>query len=446
MPQPNLAHVADRNPRVHEILSSNTSHSAAARQITMDEKVTTSEAAVRRWRKKHRPVTMDIPKEPPAPKGWEEYAEEAGKVGSAIVRLPRPGATEHDLLVQAGFDPDSWKIKGAVNTRRWMRYDQEWLYYYKFDVVQGESERSIEAHVGELTKIIRKRSDGSKFGYRSGRPGTYVLVLSDWQIGKAEGGKGTQQTVQRWKDCLEQARQHIIFLRKMGVAIDNLSILSVGDLVEGCDDHYDMQTFLVDLDRRGQNRLVRELITNTLLTLVPMFDHTHVAVVGGNHGENRREGKAFTTFSDNDDVGCPEAVKEAFDLAGWGDKISWTIPNDALSICEDIGGVKIGLAHGHQFKGGVNALKKAETWWRDNVFGLDPVNDAQILLTGHFHHHCDVNIAAGRSWMQAPSIDPGSMWYTNTSGVTSVPGVLVFVATPEHPLGYDYKRILAPRD
>ena len=55
------------------------------------------------------------------------------------MRLPRPNATEQDLLIAAGFDPDCWRIKGTFNTRRWMRYDQEWLYYYKFDVEQGES-------------------------------------------------------------------------------------------------------------------------------------------------------------------------------------------------------------------------------------------------------------------------------------------------------------------
>jgi predicted phosphodiesterase len=433
-------------PKAKDLLEDLTIPSTTvARTLGSSYGIITSEAAVRRARNAL-PTPAYAQSAPPkqtVPKGWEPYAEEAGKIGSAIVHLPRPGATERDLLVGAGFDPDCWKIKGAVNTRRWMRYDQEWLYYYKFDVEQGESQQSIEVHVNELVKLIRKRVQ-TKYRPSSLR-GTYVLVLSDWQIGKREGNKGTVDTVKRFYDCLEQTVSNIVALRTLGVEINNLAILSVGDLVEGCGDHYDMQTFSVDLDRRGQNRTVREMITQTLLTLAPLFAHTTVAVVGGNHGENRKEGKAYTTFADNDDVGCPEAVAEAFNLAGWTN-ISWVIPNDELSICVDFDGVKVGLTHGHNFKGGVNALKKAEDWWRANVFGLEPVNDAQILLSGHFHHYCAVNVTAGRTWIQAPTIDPGSKWYTDTSGITATPGVLTFVLDPENPFGYDHLRVLIPND
>lgn len=378
------------------------------------------------------------------PKGWEPYSQYTDKIGEAIVRLPAPGATERDLLITAGFDPDSWRIKGSVNTRKWMRYDQEWLYYYKFDVEAGESYQVRMAHVDELVKLIRKRPKPSQISVKP-VGGTYTHILSDWQIGKAEGGLGTEDTVRRYKDCLEQVVTNIKNLRRMGVQIDKLAILSVGDLVEGCGDHYEMQQFSVDCDRRKQNRIVRELLYLTIDTLAPMFSHTTIAVIAGNHGEHRKDGKAFTTFADNDDVANPEAVKEAYDKAGW-DMLEWHIPNEELSMCIDLGGVKVGLVHGHQFRGGVNALKKAEDWWRVNDFGLQPVREVQVLFSGHFHHYSNTNITHGRSWMQAPTIDPGSKWYTDTSGVTSIPGVLNLVITPDHPLGYDHLRVISPRN
>jgi hypothetical protein len=201
-----------------------------------------------------------------------------------------------------------------------MRYDQEWLYYYKFDVEQGESQESKMAHVEELVAYIRKRAKLSKSSHKP-VGGTYVHVLSDWQIGKAEGGRGTADTVARYKDCLDQTVANIKALRRLGVQIDSLAIMSVGDLVEGCGDHYDMQQFSVDADRRSQNRIVRELITETILTLAPMFSHTTIAVIAGNHGENRKEGKAYTTFADNDDVGSPEAVKDRLGRLGFPDLV-----------------------------------------------------------------------------------------------------------------------------
>jgi hypothetical protein len=115
-------------------------------------------------------------------------------------------------------------------------------------------------------------------------------------------------------------------------------------------------------------------------------------------------------------------------------------------VCIDLNGVKVGLVHGHQFRGGANALKKAEDWWRANDFGLQAVREVQILLSGHLHHYSNTNVTHGRSWIQAPTIDPGSKWYTGSSGVTAIPGVLNFVATTDHPLGYDYLRILVPAD
>lgn len=440
-----LGELAKANPKVREILENESiANTQAAKQITERYGFVTSERSVRRYRTAHRRLDLVAP-----PKGWEPYAEEAGKIGSAIVRLPRPGATERDLLTQSGFDPDSWRIKGAINTRRWMRYDQEWLYYYKFDVEQGESVESAKAHIDELVKLIRRRKWKQRHQgmehLLEPASSTYVIVLSDWQIGKAEQGKGSADTIQRWKDCLAQAVEDIVRLRRSGVEIEDLAILSVGDLVEGCGDHYDMQTFLVDLDRRAQNRVVRELLHLTLTTLVPMFVHTTVACIGGNHGENRRKGKAFTTFADNDDVATIEAVREAFDLAGW-DHIDWAIPDEELSVNVTLSGVNIGLVHGHQFKGGANTWKKAEDWWRGNDFGLQAVEKSQILLSGHFHFNAEANVSGNRSWFQAPTIDPGSKWYTDISGNSSVPGVLTFVASSEYPLGYDYRRILHPHD
>lgn len=380
------------------------------------------------------------------PSGMPIYAETDGQGGHAAALLPHANASARELVEGAGLDPELWQLVGRVNTRRWMRYDGKFLYYYKFDVQAGESEEARQLHIGELEKHIRRRTRKAVEPPRSDRTATaYGLQIADWQIGKAEGGEGSDSTVQRWLNALEGAQQEIKALRKRNASLDDLFLPSVGDLVEGCGGHYDMQTFSVDLDRREQCRTVRELLTKTILELGPMFDRTIVAAVPGNHGENRSKGKAFTNFSDNDDLATIEAVVEAFRLAGWGeDRLKLIMPegHDELTLTVDINGVNIGLAHGHAFRGGANALAKAETWWRGQDFGHRAARDAQILLSGHFHSYHNVNLTAGRTWIQAPTIDTGSMWFTGSSGITATRGVLSFVVDSEHPLGYDHMRML----
>jgi hypothetical protein len=63
-----------------------------------------------------------------------------------------------------------------------------------------------------------------------------------------------------------------------------------------------MQTFSVELDRRQQVKLVRRMLVTMLTEWGRLPVQMVVGCVPGNHGENRRGGKAFTTFEDNDDL------------------------------------------------------------------------------------------------------------------------------------------------
>ena len=378
------------------------------------------------------------------PKGWEPYAEEAGRIGSAIVRLPRPGATERDLLIGAGFDPDCWVIQGVVNTRRWMRYDQEWLYYYKFDVAQGESAEMVKEHVEDLVKHIRRRRPARKLV----APGddAWGILGSDWQIGKRVGNRGTAWTVDGILECVDLAKAEIKDLRRNGYAIPTGFFAGTGDLGEGTCGFYPNQQYLIDKNRRDQNKIIRELITHTIDELAPLFEEFHILTVGGNHGENRNDGKKATDDGDNDDVAQFEAVKEAYDRAeayGGPSNLRWTIPNDELSIAETFGGVPIGFAHGHTFGSGATAQVKAHKWWKDQDFGMQPVRGVRILCSSHFHHNSEVSYGA-RTHLQTPAMDPGSEWFTNRSGEDSPRGTLTLRLHAEEPLGFSHKRILSP--
>jgi hypothetical protein len=113
--------------------------------------------------------------------------------------------------------------------------------------------------------------------------------------------------------------------------------------------------------------------------------------------------------------------------------------DETLSL--DVCGTIIGLAHGHQ----VSQPNRIPDWWSRQTHGGQPIADADILVTGHFHHlrvePVGRNPHSGRSrwWMQAPTMDNGSDWYRLRKGYDSDPGLLVFTVTRD---GWDGLRIL----
>lgn len=378
------------------------------------------------------------------PAGWEPYAEFTESIGSAIVKLPTPNSTARDLLISAGFDPELWQIAGPINTRRWMRYDQEWLYYYKFDVVAGETPEAIDEHIDVLTKRIRKRLRKNVLTVTD-ESDAFAYFMSDWQVGKAEGSDGTEQTIERVLQSIEMAGIRVKELRRLGRRMPTLLLAGLGDIGEGTCGFYPGQQFLIDRNRRDQAKISRELITTAIDHLAPMFEKTVVAAVGGNHGENRSpKGARITSDGDNDDCAYFEAVKEAFDRAGH-DYIEWFIMNDELSMAIDIGGVSLGLTHGHLFDRGRGSTpqQKAHEWWKSQDFGFQPLRGTSILVSAHFHHFSAISHGT-RTHFQTPAMDPGSKWFRDARGEDSLPGVLTFRLDSENPLGWDDLRILQP--
>lgn len=237
--------------------------------------------------------------------------EMIGEKGTVTVALPNVGSTHEDLLREAGFDPEVYSIVGPVRYRKSMRYDQEWLHYYKFGVDKGaESPAKREVSIEEIRQRIHPVT--------SPRPsttagGAFLYAISDWQIGKGEGD-GTSGTVDRVVASVALAKERIKQMWHLGHEIPELFLPMTGDLGEGACGFYPGMGFLIDANRRTQNRITRELIAHVIDELSPMFDRTTVATVGGNHGENRNtDGKKKTDNADNDDVAQVEAVKEAYD-------------------------------------------------------------------------------------------------------------------------------------
>jgi len=214
-------------------------------------------------------------------------------------------------------------------------------------------------------------------------------------------------------------------LAKAGRPVSHLYVIGMGDMVEGCDGHYEMQTFSVELDRRQQVKLVRRMLVTMLTEWGKLPVQMVVGCVPGNHGENRRGGKAFTTFEDNDDLAVFEQAQEVLSAAGFAD-VHWVIPDGDMTITLDICGTVCSFAHGHQFGGSGLPLAKAKGWWKGKMAAMHPVGDARVLTFGHYHH-LQVLQDGPRTIFGCPSNDGGSRWFEERGGPTTACGTLTFV-------------------
>lgn len=374
---------------------------------------------------------------PKPPKGFEPFVERAGDTGRAAVQMDVEGAQERDLLEAAGFDANEFCINGAVSYRKWMRYDQEWLHYYRFDVIRRAHETRAEAKadIEELQRLFTRKPP-KPVKVTSGDD-VFVVVFSDWQI-----GKNSQHTINGVRRALLSAKQRLLDLRKQGRTLSTVVLASTGDIVENCDGHYSQQTHVVDLDMRGQMRVGRRLHAEAISLFAPLCERLVVTGVGGNHGEVRKEGKSFTTFADNYDLVILDNMHEVFTDRPGFEHVEFFIPDDQLSTCLDLGGVPVGFTHGHlASKGGTLPQAKQQEWWKNQFWSDTPASKAQILITSHFHH-LTISNWGERTHIQTPAFDGGSPWFTQTSGMNSPDGLLTFIVDPFHPLGWDDLKVV----
>jgi predicted phosphodiesterase len=255
-----------------------------------------------------------------------------------------------------------------------------------------------------------------------------VVVVADWQVGKRDGD-GLKGLVERWMTAIDSVDARWKELQKLKRPLQGILVLCVGDLVEGCGDHYAMQTFSVELDRRDQVKVARRLLRDALIRWSKYAPEIQVAAVAGNHGENRKGGKAFTTFNDNDDVALVEQVAEIFSAnpEAFG-HIKFAIPRDQLTLTVEVAGKIIGITHGHLAGGGSTAENKLRQWLANQALGKQSIADCDILVTGHYHHFRAADWG-GILWFQAPTLDGGSFWWQQLSGQHSQAGVLTFVVS-----------------
>lgn len=378
----------------------------------------------------------------PHPRGWEPGLELRGNGGEVVVQRQHNEAPEDwdailDELLPKNIDRTKYAIDPSfpVEVRAWDGNIGEGeivrLYYFKAKIAL----RTTPDELKDLDDIIKaaRKAKKPKPSQHDTAERVYWLQITDLQAGQADGG-GVQSMVTKALELAALASADIKILKKQGRPVDRVFIPITGDLVEGISGWYEMQTFSVSLDRRDQVKLVRRVLTEVLLGIVEIGLPVHVAVVPGNHGENRQNGKAYTTLGDNDDVAVVEQIAEAFALAEVPN-ITFSFPSkERISMTVEVLGWVVGLTHGHIARASGSPEAKILSWFKSMAAVRDPIGDSDILFTGHYHSGKWSQLIGDTEWIQGGALCDSSAWFSQSAGLVSDPLVMRGTITREQKL------------
>lgn len=382
----------------------------------------------------------DVVKTRVAPSGWEPGVVWDGKAGTITTdTLYETPEDWSDLLRARGLDPEKYEIVG--DTIKWCSYDG-WkrenpedtatsciCYSFKAEIRLKKSTPTVDLE--ELYKEVRKKKKTTK-KVPTG-DSTFLVCLSDWQVGNRDGG-GVERQAEKIADLVDSIPDRIADLRRAGTKIGHIAVVGLGDLGEGTCGHYPAQQFRIEVDRREQLKLVRRGIRDIVMNIAPLSDKVTVAAVGGNHGENRGlNGKAFTTTGDNDDVAVFEQVAEIFaaNPSAYG-HVGFRLPLEKLTLSMEMSGHVVAFTHGHLSKPSGNAAQSMWNWWKEQALGRAHagVADADILIAGHYHH-LNIKEQEGRAVFIAPSLVAVGEYFQDSYGVKTREGTLSMVIAPD---------------
>ena len=376
------------------------------------------------------------------PKGFEPSASfnQATKSGEIVSQPQKSNDIDWKEQLESYFGKDAHKYKVLENQAEIRYWDSnigngniERLYYFKAKIVSSDEYMPDEDFKKLLANAGRLKKQDKKKPVKDSK--TFCIALADFQIGK----EGTEEAIERFIDYIPKIKAQIKQIQKVE-QLDQVLFAGLGDLVESCSNHYNMQEFSTIMDERSQQKVARRMIYTLIKEIMPLFSKGLVCFIGGNHGENRKNGRAYTTFADNKDVMLAEELQEIFkESPAYSKSLDFIIPDNELHLTIEISDVAILLLHGHQMRGAGNSQAKARKWLSDQAFSRNPIADSDIVLHGHYHYFSAYE-SSDRLIVQAPTLDSGSEWFENTKGDKSRAGLLTLVVGGEEK--WDYIKVI----
>lgn len=252
-------------------------------------------------------------------------------------------------------------------------------------------------------------------------PSTAVVVVSDLQIGKTDQGGGTEETVRRVRSTVARIADHVAGRYRKVILAD------CGDSTEGFSNTVS-QAQTNDLPLTYQIRTAQALLADTLRALAPAAPEVTYVAVPSNHCQVRTGvGRSNRASFPGDDYGLLIADNIRQIVAGRPgyEHVQFETPEKRLEslTVRAADGTVMGVTHGHA----AGSKGRVTEWFRGQAFGcVAGMQDARVLLHGHWHSFSVQTVGDNRQIICAPTSDPGSSWFQNASGDSSAPSLLTF--------------------
>lgn len=371
------------------------------------------------------------------PKGFEPgvtFNLESGLPKEAVISSESMIASmeEHRAAVEAGTGvtvPDSLMVVPERLTiqRNGVTHEPE-RYWYKYVFRAKPADDALVTGI-DAVKILNGLKAPRKPSKVYSGQSTFLDNINDLQLGKDAGG-GTPATLERLDKFNDLLDDRIKTLTKYGYDLGELVTMGGGDIIEGCS-IYPNQEWQIDLDMHGQEVAAVAYILDYLNRFAPKFKKVRVPVIGGNHGQNRINGKRVNRH-DNSDTKVFRMAAMAAEQNPRLSHVEFYIAYEEAAITFDVQGHCYGLTHGDIYgkgKGGEPTLKAKA--YRDNqAGGHKPIGDSVVLVGNHFHHEIVKNWGAW-DFVQNPPQDGGSPEFSDYSGTDCEAGRATWLATPE---------------
>lgn len=374
------------------------------------------------------------------PKGWEPGFTWDGTSGVFTTQpLPERPKTWDEFIRDAGLDPDEVEVVGPVNVRGWDAAvgagQVKRFHYYRLNLVRKSTQG-----LPDIRTLMRQAKAAARRKPKT-PPETHeravVVAFADPQTGKTASRGGTPELIARVAATYERLGNYIADANAdQGVWLD------CGDAVESFENTSE-QDQTNDLALMSQVEVATALEFDGIDLLCRLLPRVVAAGVGSNHCRWRQGKNNKGTPADDWGLHILRQMNYWTQKMGPAyEHLSFQVPqrhDETLAL--DVCGTIIGLAHGHQ----VARPNQIPDWWSRQSHGGQPIADADILVTGHFHHlrvepvGRNPHTNRSRWWFQAPTIDNGSDYFRRIKGYDSDPALLVFQVTRD---GWDNLRLL----
>lgn len=250
---------------------------------------------------------------------------------------------------------------------------------------------------------------------------TLVVVVSDLQIGKTDWAGGTEETVRRVRAAVAQVASYATGRYRRIILVD------CGDSTEGfCNTVSQAQTN--DLPLTYQIRTAQALLADTLRALTPAAPEITYVAVPSNHCQVRTGvGRSNRASFPGDDYGLliADNIQQIVSGRPGYEHVQFEAPQKRLEslTVHAADGTVMGVTHGHA----AGSKSRVVDWFRGQAFGcVAGMQHARVLLHGHWHSFSVQTVGDNRQVICAPTMDPGSSWYQNASGESSLSQLLTF--------------------